>query len=246
MFGKSNKTLYKIKEIKNNSVVVHHHLGLGDSIICNGIINYLTSALNITVYLPVKENYLEMMSFLYIENKKVKIFPVKNETRDKDIENFSERNKLDILKIGFDKVKKDEFNKSFYKQLDLPYEYTHEYFLLPQNKTLNNELKKHLYDYYNIKGTSHTLVHNESSLKKYELNILDAENVIYINKESDIFGNIFLYTDLIMSAKEIHCINGSFLHLVERIKTPSKLYYHHLRKNNMYLSDKWEWVDYEN
>ena len=37
MFGKSNKTLYKIKEIKNNSVVVHHHLGLGDSIICNGI-----------------------------------------------------------------------------------------------------------------------------------------------------------------------------------------------------------------
>ena len=110
MFGKSNKTLYKIKDIKNNSVVVHHHLGLGDSIICNGIVNYLTNALNITVYLPVKENYLEMMSFLYIENKKVKIFPVKNETRDKDIENFSERNKLDILKIGFDKVKKDLFS----------------------------------------------------------------------------------------------------------------------------------------
>ena len=126
MFGKSNKTLYKIKEIKNNSVVVHHHLGLGDSIICNGIINYLTSALNITVYLPVKENYFEMISFLYVENKRVKIFPVKNETRDKDIENFSERNKLDILKIGFDKVKKDQFNKSFYKQLEIPYEYTYE------------------------------------------------------------------------------------------------------------------------
>ena len=55
---------------------------------------------------------------------------------------------------------------------------------------------------------------------------------------------MFFYEQIIKEAAEIHCINGSFLHLVERIDTKAKLYYHHLRKNNMYLSKKWKWVTY--
>jgi hypothetical protein len=66
-----------------------------------------------------------------------------------------------------------------------------------------------------------------------------------IDKESDLHNNLFLYKDLIANATEIHCINGSFLHLVERIDTDAELYYHHLRKNNIQLKENWNWITYD-
>ena len=88
------------------------------------------------------------------------------------------------------------------------------------------------------------MVHSESSYEEYDLTINSSLNKIYVNKETDIFGNMFLYEWLIKNAKEIHCINGSFLHLVERVSTKAKLFYHHKRKNNIYISDNWQWIKY--
>tara|TARA_B100001029_G_scaffold18309_1_gene12185 strand:- start:1692 stop:2429 length:738 start_codon:yes stop_codon:yes gene_type:complete len=245
MVKMNSNTIYKIKNIQDNKVLIHHHLGLGDNIICNGILNYLTKKENIHCYLPVKNHYLEMLSFLYLENEKVSIFPVKNESRDQDIDAFAVKNNLDILRIGFEKIRKNKFNTYFYKQLGLPYKYTYSYFNLPENDEKSQELKAHLFDYFKVNSEEYILVHNESSYENYELNIENKENIIYINKESDLFNNIFLYKDLIQNADAIHCINGSFLHLVERVNTDAELYYHHKRKNNMYLSKKWKWISYD-
>ena len=50
-----------------NKILVHHHLGLGDHIICNGLVNQISHGLDI-VHLPVKTHYYEMIKFLYREN----------------------------------------------------------------------------------------------------------------------------------------------------------------------------------
>ena len=236
--------IFKLKQIKGGEVVTFIHLGLGDQIICNGIINYISNTLNKKVFLPVKDNHLRQISFLYSENSNVSIFEVKNETRSQDVINFAKENNVQILKIGYEKVKKNPFNTYFYKQLKLPYDYSYKYFSIPKDLTKSNELREHLYNFYKVKSENFILIHSESSYEKYNLEISSSYDKIYINKESDIFGNMFLYEELIKNAKEIHCINGSFFHLVERVDTDADLFYHHQRKNNMYISSKWNWLDY--
>ena len=34
-----------LKEIKKDKIIIYHHLGLGDSIICNGLLNYIQNKL---------------------------------------------------------------------------------------------------------------------------------------------------------------------------------------------------------
>ena len=65
-------------------------------------------------------------------------------------------------------------------------------------------------------------------------------------KKTDLFKNLFLYKDLIRDAKEIHCINSSFLHLVDRVDTNAKLYYHDVRGGIIKLKKKWKIIYYEN
>ena len=64
-----------------------------------------------------------------------------------------------------------------------------------------------------------------------------------------LYKNIFLYRNLIENANEIHCIDSSFLHLVERVDTSAKLYYHNVKNldtkgANMKLIKNWEIIDY--
>ena len=79
-----------------------------------------------------------------------------------------------------------------------------------------------------------------------DLKNINSKDIIYMSKDSDLFDNMFYYKTLILNAKQIHCINSSFLHLVERIKTDSHLYYHNVRNSNFKLSDKWNVVNYDN
>jgi len=69
-------TIYKIKKIKNNKVLIHHHLGLGDTIICNGLVNYLSNDKGIECFLPVKRHYLKMVTYLYKDNHRVNLFGI--------------------------------------------------------------------------------------------------------------------------------------------------------------------------
>ena len=74
------------------------------------------------------------------------------------------------------------------------------------------------------------MIHRSSSYGQVELGLDDSLPNIYIEKDTDIFNNIFLYTKLIENAEEIHCIDSSILHLVERIPTKSNLFFHPIKK----------------
>ena len=109
---------FSLKDIENKEFILHHHLGLGDSIVCNGMVNYLSKDFE-KIYLPVKDNNYKTIKFLYSENNRVEIFKVENETRENDVSNFANNNNLEILRVGFKNVGDTPFNKAFYKQLNL-------------------------------------------------------------------------------------------------------------------------------
>ena len=134
---------FSLKDIENKEFILHHHLGLGDSIVCNGMVNYLSKDFE-KIYLPVKDNNYKTIKFLYSENNRVEIFKVENETRENDVSNFANNNNLEILRVGFKNVGDTPFNKAFYKQLNLPYKYSIKYFSIPRSESMQDNLMKHL------------------------------------------------------------------------------------------------------
>lgn len=222
-------TVYRIESISSKEVVLHHHLGLGDAIICNGIVNYLTKQ-SIRVNLPVLKENFHQISFMYQENNLVSLFCIKN---DSDV--YKKPRSKQILRVGFEK-NFGMFNTSFYEQLNLPYSHSVKYFYLPQDIKKQLSLQKYLFESYNVEK-EFILVHRTSSYGSVDLNIKSNLPIIYVEKDTDIHKNIFLYKGLIESAKEIHCLDSSFLHLVERVQTDAKLYFHNI-KNNTQASEK--------
>ena len=233
---------YKLKKIKSENLVIYHHLGLGDHIICAGLINYLSETFK-NIHLPVKKHNAENIRHLFSHLQNVHIFNIeKNE--GKEVDDYAKKNNLPVLKLGFEKMK-DPFDMSFYKQIKLPYSISYDYFHLVNDKKQEKNLKDFVLNFYNISNSKFILIHNETSLMKYDLRIQNS-NSAYVSKESDKFGNIFLYKRLIEDAEEIHCVNSSFLHLVERVETNAKLYYHQTRFGPLSLKKDWKVLKYEN
>jgi len=231
IFSNFRNTIYSINEISSDEITLHHHLGLGDAIICNGIVNYLTKK-SVKVNLPVLKNNYNQLSFLYSENKLVNLIPIEDKN-----EIYKTGNAKQILRVGYEK-NYGKFNKSFYTQLCLPYNHSFKYFCMPVNIEKEKNLKHHLFDFYGV-DKDFILVHNTSSYGSVDLNLNNDLPAIFVEKKSDIFQNMFFYRALILEAKEIHCIDSSFLHLVERVETNAKLYFHKLKQENQ-TSEKLE------
>ena len=61
------------EKINANQIIIHHHLGLGDTIVCFGLVNKLSEMYD-KIYLPIKDRYADMIKYLYKENKKIEFF----------------------------------------------------------------------------------------------------------------------------------------------------------------------------
>ena len=46
IFTFQNKIKYQYEDIQSNKLILHHHLGLGDHLTCNGLVNYLSEIFN--------------------------------------------------------------------------------------------------------------------------------------------------------------------------------------------------------
>ena len=49
------KYTYELNQLNQAEIIILTHLGLGDHIVCNGMINYLSQSFDV-IHLPVKEN----------------------------------------------------------------------------------------------------------------------------------------------------------------------------------------------
>lgn len=236
--------VYSLKKIKNTEFIIHHHLGLGDHIICAGLVNYLSNNYE-RIHIPVKRRNLENVNFLFRNNSKITTFVV--DIEEDDILLYSKKRKLQILKIGF-KKRVNPFNSGFYRQLNLSYDISFKNFSYLRDIKREENLFRHLLSEYNIQD-KYNLVHAESSIGKANLKIKNNTPNVFVKKDTDIYNNIFLYTKLIREAIEIHCIDSSFIHLVERTETNAELFFHNLKNNktigtNLELRKNWQIIEY--
>lgn len=240
------KNTYNINKIRDDKFLAYTHLGLGDHIVCNGLLNHFSESFN-KIYLPVKSRDMNNVNYLYKDNKKIHTFKIEHETEVEDISNFAKKNSLVTLKVGF-KKRKPPFNLSFYEQFDLPYSISIEKFRVARDEAKEENLYQHLKSIYNI-NRPYQIVHNQSSYGKVNLKTNEKLSTIFIEKETDLYKNIFLYLKIIENATEIHCLDSSFLHLVERAETNAMLFFHNIKKDGqkgaeVHLVKNWQIINY--
>jgi hypothetical protein len=204
------------------------------------------------VVLLSKEKNSINMKYLYSDNKNVEIvfFPdVLNTLLQSDpqheefVKKYAKENNLEILKLGYEKVGKTPFYIAFYKQLQFDYKISYEKFYTPIDQHKEEELYKHFNKIYNVDYENFNIIHNQHSSGNIELKKIPKKNNIFVDKDTDPFNNMFLFRNLIKNAKEIHCINSSFSHLVDRIPTSANLYYHDVIGSRLKFKQNWNIVD---
>lgn len=217
-------------------MIIHHHLGLGDHFVCNGIVNYLSKH-NANIDLICKEHNFPTVNTLYSDNVNVNVIPI-NFDRHNEIflvNKYARETNQEVLRIGFDKLDCSHWDKSFYQQLNISFDYRYSLFSLP--KILPTQI--------NVPNIPYIFVHNSSSDQIYELKI-DSKLYCFVAQKRD-GNNVLSYMDLITNAAEIHCINSSLFHLIDSISCQTeKIYYHDLRKHPCHfdVSDKWKIISY--
>ena len=205
-----------------NAVVLLHHLGLGDHFICNGLVRaYLASHSIERCFLPCKIHNLPTVQFMYRDLATLSVLPVRDFG---DVKYFQPILNYPIVKAGFEKTRLPDWDVSFYDCLGIAFDHRWDSFVIQREREAEQGLCQRL----NPDGADYALIHNESSQGVYPLRI-DTE-LPRIRVSRDQTNNLFDYCKLIEGAAEIHCIDSSFVHLVESIGTRAACFFHQARK----------------
>jgi hypothetical protein len=203
---------------------IYHHLGLGDHIIVNGLVRKLVKADSL-YFLFCKNHNVSSVEFMFRDLANLEIISVNS---DLDVIKLIALNNIqDIIKIGHEFLEpiKGHYNctwdEAFYRQLNIGFEERWNSFYYERDMKAEGGL----FDKYNPEKAPYALIHNTDSTGTDRIDyekITSSLKKIYVSKSNTIFD----YGKLIENADEVHCIDSSFKHLVDSIKTNAKLFYH--------------------
>ena len=217
-------------------LILWHHLGLGDHIICNGLVHEVLKIAH-EIILPCKPNNLNTIGHLYLDYPNVNILDIGDTNYVQETSflfGISLSNNIPLLRIGFNGENNLPFDKQFYEQLGLDFGTRWTSFRMPKD----DSNARTFYSSF-IKHKEYALVHNTSSVGNYKLEISTTLPIYYIDKSLD---SMLDWKTVIENATEIHCIDSSFIHLVDSLKlNANKLVYHDVGRGSVFhLSNQWE------
>jgi hypothetical protein len=201
-------------------ISIHHHLGLGDHIICNGLVREIYKN-DPFVKLYCKKQNAESVSFMYRDLTFLKIIEI-----DCDEDVIEEKN---LLRIGFDRIlfyinsEKITWDESFYRQISIDFSKRWSSFYVERDPIRENSLFKKL----NPEKEKFALIHSKGSdaIDRINRKLIDKD-LKQIEIKKIYTNNIFDYCLLIEKAEEIHCIDSAFKHLIDSFILSNNLFYH--------------------
>lgn len=189
---------------------IYHNLGLGDHIVCNGIIRHYAELYNrVNIYCkPHNEHSVKAM---YADDANIKVIALPQ----KDIESIP---KYDNWVIARSKADGEySFDEEMYIKARVPFDHKWTKFQIPRNIDREKELSNKL----GIKGNKDFIfIHDKESMPIHittDIATVCPDNLDYAITD-------YLY--ILENAKEIHCIDSAFLNLVDCYGIDSDLYFH--------------------
>lgn len=217
-------------------IYVHHHLGLGDHIICNGLIRFLSKQNEI--FLFVKPHNYNNVKFMFRDLENLSLISA----NDDEAVEYIQKNNLQskYLRIGHENLDliKYNFDESFYQQVNINFHERWNSFYIKRD----DEQEDFLYKKLNPTNEPFVLIHNVGSdgIDRIDYSKVNSKlKMIYLTKS---FG-IFDYLKLAENATEIHCIDSSFIHLIDSFDFSGKKFFHkNFNSRNFNFSLKNNWI----
>lgn len=195
------------------------HLGLGDHIICNGIVRKLREEYDI-VHMPVKYHNYESVRDMCRDDAGIELIKVNNDDEAIKYLNIFRPHVEKIVGVGnygsnfLHEAK--SFDESFYKQLNFSYDIRWTSFKYNRDHAKENDVYKRAQ-----LPTDYVFVHDDVN-RNYKINEEHLPADVHVFRPSHTFGKeaevtIFQYGKIIENAKEIHCIDSSFACYIEHL-----------------------------
>lgn len=204
---------------------IYHHLGLGDHIICNGMVRHF-SELYDQITLFCYSHYFDNIKYMFRDLKNLTILHFKKEY---EIIDYIIKNNLqkDLIKIGFENLQQYlndiTFDKAFYKLAGLDFDIRFSKFYFERDYFREKNLIKSL----NPTGEPYVFIHDDPD-RGYNIHVKTNYNIIRNNKKFLLFD----YIGLLENAEQIHLMQSSFKDMINSYKMPKpKIYQHNYIRN---------------
>jgi hypothetical protein len=190
-----------------NELYIYHHLGLGDHVSCHGIVRHYCEIKD-KINLFVKPHNYQNVKRMYKDIKNLNLI----QGDDNFVNQYISQNNIskNLLKIGFEKLNDFEnIEYQFYKLSELPIEFKISKFFVERDY----EIEKKIFNELNLKPKEYIFLHDGGFQIKEELL---SKNLKIVKPEG--YGLLdWMY--VIENASEIHCIDSSFICLVDCMNT---------------------------
>jgi hypothetical protein len=219
-----------------SKLIIHHHLGLGDHLDCNGMVRcFLEHTKFDTIEVFSKSNTWHMIDYMYRDEDRIKVIKIDSK-QDEDTQVFdyvkSHFNQdYKFLRVGFENypfLNEHKYDKNcwefFYEQVSLPLSVRTDYFYYLRD----HDEEQRVFNKLNPNNDEFIFIHEDESRGF----VLNREH--FIDKslkvvENDMTENIFHFTKILEDAKEIHCMESSFKSLIDIFSKTENIFYHDFR-----------------
>jgi hypothetical protein len=193
---------------------IFHHLGIGDHIICNGMVRYFTQIYQSeNIRLFCHDHYKENIKYMYRDEERIIVLPIKNENR---IHHFLSKTTDKSIKIGFYDLAAYEhgyktqhstktFDEAFYDLAQLNFKIRFDNFFVERNADKEEEAL----DYLNPNREEYIYVHDASE-RGFVIDPLKHRSDLKIIR-NDFKYNIFQFRKVLENATEIHTMQTGML-----------------------------------
>lgn len=201
---------------------IYHHLGLGDHIICNGLVRHFAEKYEeVTVF--CKSNNYENVSYMFRDDKKIIISPHEN---DRDVLDYIKINNLssNVFMIGFGNLwskNPSTFDIGFYDCVNLPFDIRFNKFKLERDY----ETEKKVLEEMNPNNDDYIFVHDDPE-RNFLIDNNKLRSDLKIIKNNTNYS-IFEMLGVIENATEVHLMQSSFKDLVNSIKIDKPKFFYH-------------------
>lgn len=206
---------------------IYPHLGLGDHIICHGIVRNICTKYNNEIHeLVTKPQFINSLRFMYRDIKNLKLLLVENDHEAHVIlDPLPEEKKIYIGHHHLQKFTNDglNFDEAFYKQIGLNFQRRWTDF------NIQRDLDKEMTLLTKVKVPKEYIFIHEDTKRGFCIDKSKIKNktLTIVTPQPDYTDNIFDYLTLIENAKEIHCFDSSFKLMIDSVlQNRNNLYYH--------------------
>jgi len=217
------------------SVLLYTHLGLGDHIMCHGIVREYCRKYDTVALLASPHTYASIV-FMYRDLRNLTILRCDHLAATKYIADHSSEY-TEVIKLGYDLLNKESgvpLEEQLYALAGVPFEKKWESFYVSRDRAREQSL----YEKIAPKG-AYAFLHEDTrrgyKIKRRKI----SPHLILVEPDSALTENIFDYITLIEKATEIHVIDSSFMFLIDclqYVNPHQRLFVHRYARPNP------EWV----